>query len=49
MNTVIWQESKNRRNFFENYALENGFDPLIAANWYSLRRENIINALVYFF
>eukprot|EP00026_Physarum_polycephalum_P000822 Phypoly_transcript_00823.p1 GENE.Phypoly_transcript_00823~~Phypoly_transcript_00823.p1 ORF type:complete len:527 (-),score=83.80 Phypoly_transcript_00823:937-2517(-) len=27
--------SGNRRRFFENYAREHGFDPLVADNWYS--------------
>ena len=32
---VVWDEPENRRKFFENYAQANGFDPLIAKNWYS--------------
>ena len=31
----MWDEPENRRKFFENYAQANGFDPLIAKNWYS--------------
>jgi hypothetical protein len=29
-----WQDIGNRRQFFENFAKENGFDPLIPENWY---------------
>eukprot|EP00026_Physarum_polycephalum_P001627 Phypoly_transcript_01629.p1 GENE.Phypoly_transcript_01629~~Phypoly_transcript_01629.p1 ORF type:complete len:1030 (-),score=139.53 Phypoly_transcript_01629:75-3164(-) len=37
-----WQDEKNRRKFFENYAKENSFDPLIAEKWYSQRKEDIM-------
>ena len=36
-----WQEASNRRMFFEKYALENGFDPLVPHNWYLQSREKI--------
>eukprot|EP00026_Physarum_polycephalum_P001037 Phypoly_transcript_01038.p1 GENE.Phypoly_transcript_01038~~Phypoly_transcript_01038.p1 ORF type:complete len:1240 (+),score=185.34 Phypoly_transcript_01038:28-3720(+) len=36
-----WQEASNRRFFFENYALQNGFDPLVPKNWYLQSREKI--------
>lgn len=31
----LWDQLENRRKFFENYAEDNHFDPLIAENWYS--------------
>jgi len=30
-----WTDAGNRRKFFENYAKQCGFDPLLAENWYS--------------
>ena len=43
--TAPWSYAEIRRKFFETYARKNGFDPLVAANWYSqsqnsLRRES---------
>jgi len=29
-----WHSEENRREFFEMYAKENGFDPLVPKNWY---------------
>src|SRR5271163_1820067 len=37
-----WKDAQNRRNFFERYGAENGFDPLISGNWYSHQRESIM-------
>jgi hypothetical protein len=39
----------NRRKFFENFAAENGFDPLNPRNWHSLPREKIMAAKVSYF
>eukprot|EP00026_Physarum_polycephalum_P003234 Phypoly_transcript_03244.p1 GENE.Phypoly_transcript_03244~~Phypoly_transcript_03244.p1 ORF type:complete len:742 (+),score=88.29 Phypoly_transcript_03244:221-2446(+) len=36
-----WVDVNNRRKFFEDYAAKKGFDPLIAENWYSIRRRDI--------
>jgi hypothetical protein len=46
--TIINQPDswKNRRRFFENYAKENGFDPLNPENWYLQAREKIISTKV---
>lgn len=30
-----WSDINNCRQFFEEYAMRNGFDPLIPGNWYS--------------
>eukprot|EP00026_Physarum_polycephalum_P001051 Phypoly_transcript_01052.p1 GENE.Phypoly_transcript_01052~~Phypoly_transcript_01052.p1 ORF type:complete len:797 (-),score=76.09 Phypoly_transcript_01052:124-2514(-) len=32
----IWNKISHRRKFFEDYARENKFDPLIPSNWYHL-------------
>lgn len=37
---------KNQKIFFEKFARERGFDPLIADNWYSQKRREIINQKV---
>eukprot|EP00026_Physarum_polycephalum_P000846 Phypoly_transcript_00847.p1 GENE.Phypoly_transcript_00847~~Phypoly_transcript_00847.p1 ORF type:complete len:1309 (+),score=236.62 Phypoly_transcript_00847:226-3927(+) len=37
-----WHEIANRRYFFEKYAKENGFDPLVATNWYNQDRLKIM-------
>jgi hypothetical protein len=37
-----WNKATTRREFFEAYAKENGFDPLIANNWYSIPKETIM-------
>ena len=38
-----WQYSVNRRQFFETYAADNNFDPLVADNWYRQSREQIMS------
>jgi hypothetical protein len=40
---VSW---KKRRKYFENYAKEHGFDPLVAENWYTQARSKILAAEV---
>ena len=47
-NTNIFAVSwpKNRRIFFENYAKQNGFDPLIPDNWYTQPRRTILSTMV---
>lgn len=37
-----WRDVNNRREFFENFAAKKGFDPLIAENWYTFTREDIL-------
>jgi len=37
-----WEFTHNRRKFFENYAAERGFDPLLAENWYLQSGEQIL-------
>ena len=48
MDTVFWGKMENRRQFFEKYAKQNRFDPLIAANWYLQFKGNILSAKVFF-
>lgn len=35
-------DKNNRRKFFEDYARDNDFDPLVASNWYSQTRNHIM-------
>lgn len=41
-----FKASQNRRQFFEEFASENKFDPLINTNWYSVPLENIMRKQV---
>ena len=34
-----WKQVKNRRRYFEAFAREKKFDPLVAENWYSISDE----------
>jgi len=36
-----WEDITNRRNFFEKFAKEHGFDPLIRKNWYNIPLTSI--------
>lgn len=40
----FWYSKKdnNVRLFFEEYARMNGFDALIAENWYSVSRQSVL-------
>lgn len=42
-----WHRLVNRRKFFENYAKEQGFDPLVPENWYSQPIQNLMELKVY--
>eukprot|EP00026_Physarum_polycephalum_P002126 Phypoly_transcript_02130.p1 GENE.Phypoly_transcript_02130~~Phypoly_transcript_02130.p1 ORF type:complete len:911 (+),score=100.93 Phypoly_transcript_02130:69-2801(+) len=37
----FWLEPKNRRNWFDTFAEERSFDPLIADNWYNIAHQTI--------
>lgn len=39
--TAVWNDTRNRKKFFEDYAKENGFDPLVPENWYNQPRDKI--------
>lgn len=36
-----WYDATKRRKFFENFARMNGFDPLVADNWYTITRDRV--------
>eukprot|EP00026_Physarum_polycephalum_P001966 Phypoly_transcript_01970.p1 GENE.Phypoly_transcript_01970~~Phypoly_transcript_01970.p1 ORF type:complete len:954 (+),score=99.16 Phypoly_transcript_01970:90-2951(+) len=38
-----WQNMANRREFMREVANKRGFDPLVAENWYTLTKENIMH------
>lgn len=44
----VWHDFKARRRYFENYANEQGFDPLNAEGWQSQPLEKILAAKVLF-
>jgi hypothetical protein len=37
-----WNVPVERRKFFESYAKQNGFDPLIPENWYNVSKYKLI-------
>lgn len=41
-----WQQERNRKMFFENFAHTKGFDPLEASRWYYTPRKDIYSAKV---
>eukprot|EP00026_Physarum_polycephalum_P002151 Phypoly_transcript_02156.p1 GENE.Phypoly_transcript_02156~~Phypoly_transcript_02156.p1 ORF type:complete len:735 (+),score=101.72 Phypoly_transcript_02156:694-2898(+) len=41
---TAWNSVENRRLFFENYARENGFEPLVPENWYSQSGKAIMQS-----
>lgn len=36
-----WEDEKRRREFFDSFATENGFDPLVPENWYSVSTNEL--------
>lgn len=44
--SASWVGEDSRRKFFERYAKENKFDPLIADNWYSQPRDKLLASKV---
>jgi len=34
-----WQQIENRKDFFLKFAADNGFDPYIASNWASRKKQ----------
>ena len=39
----MWDGEIQRRNFFENYASANDFDPLVPDNWYAQPKDKIMS------
>ncbi len=37
-----WHSEDNRRNFFREIANTMKFDPLVATNWYKIKKEDIL-------
>ena len=44
---VLWQDKQNRRRFFEKYAKENGFDPLVANDWSLISKKHLMATKVH--
>lgn len=42
----LWRHEENRREFFVKYAEQNGFDPLVAENWYNQSSKSILSVKV---
>jgi hypothetical protein len=42
-----WEDVRNRKLFFEKYAEENGFDPLVPQNWYKVKKDKFMAARVF--
>ena len=38
----IWFHSENRRQAFNSFAKQRGFDPLVAHNWYSVGKKDFL-------
>lgn len=43
-----WRSTNNRKQFFQNFAKDNGFDPNVPENWYRLKKEKLVSAKVSF-
>ena len=43
----FWNDTKNRRRFFEDIAKEHGFDPLTPDSWYKFPYSKVIAKKVY--
>jgi len=42
-----WGNAKNVRKYFEEFAKENGFDPLVPANWGAVTASSVKAAKVF--
>lgn len=38
---TYWKDRNNKRKFFEKFATREGFDPLVASNWYLTEYSSI--------
>lgn len=41
-----WEDPKNVRRFFDEYALKHEFDPLNAENWYPVKTRDVVTEKV---
>ena len=44
-----WNEIQNRREFFDNFALSHGFDPLVPQHWYPVTQQQVLETKVWLF
>ena len=42
----FWAEQANRKAFLDEFAKDKGFDPLIPANWYLIKRQQLLKKKV---
>ncbi len=45
---VTWVLAQSRKTFFDSFAMEQGFDPLVPENWYSIKQAQIRAHKVFF-
>jgi len=38
-----WNDTRNRKKFFDHFAKEQGFDPLVPDNWYLVNRSAVLD------
>ena len=41
-----WKDINNQRAFFDEFAKEEGFDPLVVENWYAIEKPRILQKKV---
>lgn len=46
---IFWANTKNRKLFFNEFAKNKQFDPLLASNWYNVTSHDIRAMNVYHF
>jgi hypothetical protein len=42
-----WNDEHNQRDFFVQFAKRNGFDPLVAQNWYKIKPRNVARQVIF--
>lgn len=45
----FWNQEKNRRDFFVEYALKSNFDPLVADHWHTNINDVMATKVIYLF
>lgn len=43
---LYWKYDENRKKFFEKFAKNHKFDPLLAENWYNISALEVKKAMV---
>lgn len=41
-----WKELSSRKAFFDEFARDNNFDPLVSGNWYDVTYDDILGKKV---